>query len=55
MAGHGRPKDGVASACLYPAIHVLLRQTEKKDVDARVKPGHDDFHIQPRNDASLSL
>jgi hypothetical protein len=27
-----------------PAIHVLLRLSEKKkDVDARDKPGHDDF------------
>ena len=26
MAGHSRPKDGVASARLCPAIHVLLVQ-----------------------------
>ena len=24
MAGRSRPKDGVASACLCPAIHVFL-------------------------------
>jgi hypothetical protein len=30
-------------AGLVPAIHVLLRQTDKKDVDARDKPGHDEF------------
>jgi hypothetical protein len=40
MAGHSRQKDGVASASLCPAIHVL--DMEKKDVDARHKAGHDD-------------
>jgi hypothetical protein len=52
MAGRSRPKDGVATACLRPAIHVLVLQ--KKDVDARQRrqvyavcvkqtavPGHD--------------
>jgi hypothetical protein len=39
MAGHSRPKDGVASARLCPAIHVFA--SAKKDVDARVKRGHD--------------
>jgi hypothetical protein len=34
MAGHSRPKDGVASARLCPAIHVLGYKS-KKDVDAR--------------------
>jgi hypothetical protein len=34
MAGHSRLKDGVASARLCPAIHVLV--SEKQDVDARV-------------------
>jgi len=38
-AGHSRLKDGVASARLCPAIHVLLRSA--KNVDARDKPGHD--------------
>jgi hypothetical protein len=41
MAGHSRPKDGVASARLCPAIHVL--RSSKKDVGARDKPGHDGF------------
>jgi hypothetical protein len=41
MAGHRRPKDGVASARLCPAIHVLLCGRIQKDVDARDKPGHD--------------
>jgi hypothetical protein len=40
MAGHSRPKDGVASARLCPAIHVFLSGS-KKDVDARHKAGHD--------------
>jgi hypothetical protein len=35
MAGHSRPKDGVASLAYVPAIHVLLGCT--KDVDARHK------------------
>jgi hypothetical protein len=29
MAGHSRPKDGVASARLCPAIHVLARMQRK--------------------------
>jgi A/G-specific adenine glycosylase len=39
MAGHCRPKDGVASARLCPAIDVMA--LAKKDVDARDKRGHD--------------
>jgi hypothetical protein len=42
VAGHSRPKDGVASARLCPAIHVFLAATAEKDVDGRDKPGHDD-------------
>ena len=40
MAGHSSLKDGVASARLCPAIHVLAPGS--KGVDARDKPGHDD-------------
>jgi len=29
MAGHSRPKDGVASARLRPAIHVFGRQERR--------------------------
>jgi hypothetical protein len=43
MAGHSRLKDGVASARLRPAIHVLLASYLTKTVDARVKPGHDEL------------
>jgi len=39
MAGHSRPKDGVASLAYVPAIHVFL---SGQDVDARHKAGHDD-------------
>jgi hypothetical protein len=39
MAGHSRPKDGVASARLCPAIHAFA--AFKQVVDARDKPGHD--------------
>jgi hypothetical protein len=38
MAGHSRPKDGVASLAYVPAIHALAT---KQDVDARHKAGHD--------------
>jgi hypothetical protein len=38
MAGHSRPKDGVASLAYVPAIHVFLC---RQDVDARHKAGHD--------------
>jgi uncharacterized membrane protein len=46
MAGHRRPKDGVASASLCPAIHVLSANW-KEDVDARDKPGHDGEKSSP--------
>jgi hypothetical protein len=38
MAGHSRPKDGVASLAYVPAIHALLW---RQGVDARDKRGHD--------------
>src|ERR1700712_4584664 len=41
MAGHSRPKDGVAYARLCPAIHVFLLNWSQ-DVDARHKAGHDE-------------
>jgi hypothetical protein len=40
MRGHSRPKDGVASLAYVPGIHALAA---KKDVDGRVKPGHDEL------------
>ncbi len=40
MAGNSRQKDGLASARLCPAIHVLA--SGKEDVDTRDKPGHDE-------------
>jgi hypothetical protein len=50
MAGHSRPKDGVASARLCPAIHVfLVRGT--KDVDARRKAGHDELKYRTDQDS----
>jgi hypothetical protein len=36
IAGHSRPKDGVASLAYDPAIQLLT-----KGMDARVNPGHD--------------
>jgi len=41
MPGHSRPKDGVASLA-YGAGHPRLGK-EKKDVDGRDKPGHDEL------------
>ena len=41
MAGHSRPKGRRRFRPAYvPAIHVSA--IEKKGVDARVKPGHDE-------------
>jgi hypothetical protein len=37
-AGHSRPKYGVASARLCPAVHAFI-QRRKQEVDARDKPG----------------
>jgi hypothetical protein len=39
MAGHSRPKDGVATLAYVPAIHALLW---RQGVDARDKRGHDE-------------
>jgi hypothetical protein len=44
MAGHSRPKDGVAFACLCPAIHVftgekLPRRGCPAPVSAKAPPG----------------
>jgi hypothetical protein len=41
MAGHSRSKNGVASLAYVPAIHAFLL-SQREDVDARDKPGHDD-------------
>jgi len=45
MAGHSGLKDGVASLAYVPAIHELSSST--KNVDARDKPGHDEFAGTP--------
>jgi hypothetical protein len=41
MAGHSRPKDGVAPLA-YARPSTSLFVTVYKDVDARHKAGHDD-------------
>jgi hypothetical protein len=47
MADHFHPRHGRASAKRDdPAIHVLVA-ARKKDVDARLKAGHDGVSIQP--------
>ena len=42
MAGHSRPKDGVASARLCPAIHPSSHDSSSA-MDPRVKPGGDEI------------
>jgi hypothetical protein len=42
IAGHSRLKDGVASARLCPAIHLLIEKIIAKMMDARIKSGHDE-------------
>jgi hypothetical protein len=39
MPGHSRSKNGVAWLAYVPGIHAL---DWSKDVDGRVKPGHDE-------------
>jgi hypothetical protein len=41
VAGHGRPKDGVASLAYVPAIPLRWAHCVPRR-DARVKPAHDD-------------
>jgi peptide/nickel transport system ATP-binding protein len=41
MAGHSRPKDGVASARRCPAIHLSSEDSSAGAMDPRVKPGGD--------------
>jgi hypothetical protein len=41
MAGHSRPKDGVASARRCLAAHVFAFE-RFEDMDARHKAGHDE-------------
>jgi hypothetical protein len=48
IAGHSRPKDGVASARLCPAIHHLRQESFTSLMDARVKPGHDGGRLAER-------
>jgi hypothetical protein len=41
MAGHSRPKDGVASLACVPAISILVATSCTGNRDARDKRGHD--------------
>jgi hypothetical protein len=41
MAGHSRPKDGVASLAYVPTIHVFDLERKARR-DARDERGHDD-------------
>jgi peptide/nickel transport system ATP-binding protein len=45
IAGLSRPKDGVASARLCPAIHRAKRSLDFL-MDARVKPAHDGLKLR---------
>ena len=46
MAGHSRPKDGVASLAYVPAIHALFA-ARKNGVDARNKCGDAECNAAP--------
>jgi hypothetical protein len=52
MAGHSRPKDGVASLAYDPAMMRCCKRSQyllcafRVIMDARVKPGHDPSLIQ---------
>ena len=48
MAGHSRPKDGVASARLCPAIHVFLYCHAPKTWMPGTRPGMTNFAIKCR-------
>jgi hypothetical protein len=53
VAGHSRPKDGVASLAYVPAIYAFL--TCIKGVDARHKAGHDaEFPSRQRDYAVMA-
>jgi hypothetical protein len=41
MAGHSRPKDGVALLAYVPAIPILVATRCARNRDARDKRGHD--------------
>jgi hypothetical protein len=42
MAGHRRPKDGVASDRRCPVIHLFWKMLFAKKMDTRVKPAYDE-------------
>jgi hypothetical protein len=42
ITGHSRSQNGVLPLAYVPVICVLLSFREDKDVDGRVKPGHDE-------------
>ena len=44
MAGHSRPKDGVASLAYVPAIHVLL-EAERKTWMPGTRPGMTEYAV----------
>jgi hypothetical protein len=48
IAGHSRPKDGVASARLCPAIHLLLKNLVAK-IDGCPDPGYAN-RLRPKAD-----
>ncbi|MEH2520221.1 hypothetical protein V1279_005794 [Bradyrhizobium sp. AZCC 1610] len=55
MAGHSRLKDGVASARLCPAIHVLSQSaTDKKTWMAGISGAKTRFALLPGHDGDIS-
>jgi len=50
MAGHSRPKDGVATLAYVPAIHALLSNKERRGCPAqgrawRAESPSTNFHV----------
>jgi len=53
MAGHSRPKDGVASLAYVPAIQIKLARRCLPKRDARHKAGHDPEITSHNRDAGV--
>jgi hypothetical protein len=59
MAGHSRPKDGVASLAYVPAIHVFDKREGRKTWMPGTRPGMTDYTVklvpQPQDAVAFGL
>jgi hypothetical protein len=53
MAGHSRPKAGVAAARLCPAIHLLRKGLLPGLMDTRVQPAMTNLYSFPENSVGV--